>query len=162
MRPYFASEEAWWPFFNVLRKWIGTPYRHLWMTRGRGADCSLFVGAVLMEIGVVKQVVHDFYPPDWYLNTKKEIVLETFARNIFGQLHEGFTIQQIPLDSPLMRGDIPGFCTVPQTGVTNHTGILLDPPTVFLHSIQGRGVSHMNWGRWWKDRMTVLYRVMVL
>ena len=164
MKPYFEDAENWAKSKSVLDSWIGTPYRHLWMKKGRGADCSLFIGAWLMELGIIKEVLHDFYPKDWYLHNEVEIIKEVFSKNIATQMNDGFDLQLIPMDAieegiPLMRGDMPTFCTVPSTNVTNHAGILLDPPKEFIHSIQGRGVSFMQLGSFWISKMTSVYRV---
>ena len=58
-----------------------------------------------------------------------------------------------------MRGDMPVFAMVPATGVSNHAGILMDPPVEFVNSIQKRGVSFMQFGGFWQSKMTAIYRV---
>jgi cell wall-associated NlpC family hydrolase len=164
MKPYFEDAENWRRAKVVLDSWMGTPYRHLWMKKGRGADCSLFIGAWLMELGIIKKVIHDFYPPDWYFHKKVEVIKDVFSKNIATQMNADFDLQLIPVDAveagiPLMRGDMLTFCMVPETGVSNHAGILLDPPNKFVHSIQGRGVSLMQFGSFWLSKMTSVYRV---
>lgn len=164
MKPYFENEKNWIPAKAVIDSWMGTPYRHLWMKKGRGADCSLFIGAILQELGIVKKVSFTYYPPDWYIHSTVEVVREAFAKNIASEMAKGFDLQVLLPDVfgskiPTMRGDIICFSMVPTTGVTNHAGILLDPPKTFVHSIQGRGVSLMDFGHFWSDKLTVVYRV---
>lgn len=164
MTPYFSNIENWTRCKAVIDSWLGTPYRHLWMKKGRGADCSLFIGAILVELGIVKKVEHEFYPQDWFAHTPFEFVKDSFSHNIINQMVEGFDVQAILPDTlemgiPLMRGDITCFSTVPTTNVTNHAGIMMDPPSSFVHSVIGRGVSFMSWGNFWFDKTTVIYRV---
>ena len=164
MKPYFEDIENWNRAKAVIDSWLGTPYRHLWMKKGRGADCSLFIGAILQELGIITSVKFSFYPPDWYLHTTIEVIRDAFADNIASQMVEGFDLQLILPDAlelgiPLMRGDMPVFCMVPATGVSSHTGMLMDPPTDFVNSIQRRGVSFQQFGGFWKSKMTAIYRV---
>ena len=159
MKPYFLDDAVWAKAEPVMRSWLGTPYRHLWMKKGRGADCSLFIGAILLELGIVNEVKHEFYPPDWFLHsTDLEIVRDGFANQIRGTMVAGFELVELGQGEALMRGDMPTFCTVPETGVTNHAGIMLDTKT-FIHSAKGRGVSEMSWGNYWARCATAIYRV---
>lgn len=162
MIPYFSCPDVWERFTVIAASWMGTPYRHLWMVKGRGADCSLFLAAILQELGVISRVEHSFYPKDWYLHTPTEAIKNEFANLVLKNVNPGFRIDEYlgGVSPETIRGDIFGFCMVPETGVTNHVGILLDPPTDFLNSIQRRGVSKMHWGSYWKERVSVTYRVM--
>jgi cell wall-associated NlpC family hydrolase len=156
MIPYFSDDTSWSKADKVIRSWIGTPCRHLWMAKGRGADCSLFIGAILLELNLIKEVKHDFYPPDWYLHSKIEAVRDGFAKYVKSAMLAGFDLVEVSL--PLMRGDMPTFSTVPATGVTNHSGIMLSEE-IFIHSARSRGVSEMQWGSYWQKHMTIAYRV---
>lgn len=156
MKSYFDDDYKWMAAEKVIRSWIGTPYRHLWIAKGRGADCSLFIGAILLELGLIKEVKHDFYPPDWYLHSKIEAVRDGFAKYVRAAMVAGFDLVETTF--PLMRGDMPTFSTVPATGVTNHSGIMLGKE-VFVHSSTSRGVSESQWGKYWENHMTTAYRV---
>ena len=46
---YFDNEAAWEAFRAEAESWLGTPYRHLQRCKGRGADCTLFVGQALLD-----------------------------------------------------------------------------------------------------------------
>jgi cell wall-associated NlpC family hydrolase len=167
MKPYFEDAKNWEKAKTVLDSWMGTPYRHLWMQKGRGADCALFIGAWLQELGIVKEVLHDFYPPNWFLHTDLEIIKNVFSKNIATQMVDNFDLQLIPADAigegvQLFRGDMPTFCTVPKRGITNHAGIMLDGGGSFIHSAVNRGVSQMHWGNYWRRCLTSVYRVVVL
>ena len=49
---YFDNEAAWEAFRAEAESWLGTPYRHLQRCKGRGADCTLFVGQALLDAGL--------------------------------------------------------------------------------------------------------------
>jgi cell wall-associated NlpC family hydrolase len=159
MTPFFEDRLNWTKAKLVMQEWMGTPYRHLWMKKQRGADCSLFVGAILKELGIIRNVVHDIYPPDWYVHSNKlDLIRDGFAEHIKAEMANGFALVKIESIKCIMRGDMLTFSTV-KTGVTNHAGIMLDPPTTFVHSVRGRGVSLMNWGKYWEEKTTAIYRV---
>ena len=50
---YFDNEAAWEAFRAEAESWLGTPYRHLQRCKGRGADCTLFVGQALLDAGLL-------------------------------------------------------------------------------------------------------------
>ena len=161
MTPAFSNNDLWSRAEAAINSWMGTPYRRMWMKKGRGADCSLFLGAVLQEVGIVDKVECPNYPPDWFYHTKFELIRTCFSANIASNMASGFSLVEsagVPPD--LMRGDVVGFSMVKATGVTNHVGMLLDPPDSFIHSVQSRGVSVMHWGDYWAERVTFTYRVM--
>jgi cell wall-associated NlpC family hydrolase len=126
------------------------------MTKGRGADCSLFIGAILQELGIVSEVKHDFYPPDWYLHSNLELIRDGFANYVRATMNREFKL--VETSAPLMRGDMPTFATVPSINITNHSGIMVGDK-VFVHSTKSRGVSTMQFGSYWQKHMTVAYRV---
>jgi len=151
----------WEQLLAALNSWMGTPYRHLWMRKGRGVDCSLLLGAVLQELGIIRSVKHGNYPQDWYLHRGgNEHVLNGFKEHIASEMCAGYTIIDVAASAVAMRGDMLSFCTIKQTGESNHAGILMEPTDTFVHSIFQRGVSRMQYGRWWKERITHIYRIM--
>lgn len=161
MTPYFYDDGEWLKAKAVLDSWKGTPFRPFWARKGRGADCGLFVGAALVDMGVLERIDHQFYPEDWFLHSKLELVKDMFAQNIATNMSAGFCIHELPPTTELMRGDVVVFSTVPATRITNHAGIMTDPPNHFMHCTRTIGVSGMNWGRLWGQMLTAVYRVMV-
>ena len=79
---YFDNEAAWEAFRAEAESWLGTPYRHLQRCKGRGADCTLFVGQALLDAGLLTRLEYDYYPRDWHEHTRDEYVLEASHRHM--------------------------------------------------------------------------------
>jgi cell wall-associated NlpC family hydrolase len=161
--PAFLNDDLWNHASAVIDSWMKTPYRHLWMTKGRGADCSLFIAAIFQELGLIAgKIQHQHYPKDWYLHSATEAIRDCFINNVAAKLPVGYVATESSLkdSSPLMRGDVVGFCMIRQTGVTNHIGMMLSEAE-FVHSVQKRGVSTMQWGHFWSARTSVVYRLVL-
>lgn len=86
---YFDNEAAWEAFRAEAESWLGTPYRHLQRCRGRGADCTLFVGQALLDAGLLTRLEYDYYPRDWHEHTRDEYVLEASHRHMRDYLRPG-------------------------------------------------------------------------
>ena len=164
MTPLFKDNVRWDGLLAVLRSWGNTPYRHLQMVKGRGADCTLFLGGVFLEAGILDSVEYDYYARDWHIHTQEELVMDNLIRHLQNNVASGltslvFTSEGDDKDMPaFMRGDLLGFSTV-ATGVTNHASIYIGNGRM-IHSIIGRGVSEIKFGNYWKEKLTVLFRVM--
>lgn len=157
MRPYFTDLDAWAAAIASLEAWLGTPYRHMTAVRGRGADCTLFIGAWLMELGILTRVQHGYYAKDWYDHAADDILVDALYRHFAESCWPGFALAAASM--PLQVGDILGFSTR-RPGITNHVGILVEP-SVMIHSVEGRGVSRYQFGDCWKRRLRHAFRVMV-
>jgi len=155
----FDSDSAWKKYKEILFSWKGTPYRHLWMTKGRGCDCTLYIAATLLEAGYLQKVEHDYYPRDWHIHTHDELVMEGFFHHIENNLKPGFDAIQFAPGVELFRGDMVAFSTT-EMNVTNHCGIYLDYPKPWMmNSINLRGVSEMQLGNWWMRKLKAVFRV---
>lgn len=179
MTPAFADKEFAQKYKDILFSWRGTPYRHLHARKRVGADCTLFIGMSLVELGVVKKLNHDYYPVSWHLHTAREYVLNSFAHHIESNINDGFHISFITYDKVIMDnykdkfdiqfemykhwrnymfGDVPVFSTT-ATGVSNHCGVWLDRGLDFINSIEKRGCCVLTYGSWWDRRCKGYFRV---
>lgn len=159
MVPYFEDDRAWERFLRIIDSWEGTPYKHLGMTKGREADCTLFIGGCLIEAGILLRVEHDYYPRDWHVHTSQELILESFERHFRNHLAHGFTIAEVDAHAEgLYRGDVLVFSTV-KTLVSNHAGIFLGDGR-FANAINGRGFCYLKLRQGWIDQMTHSFRIM--
>lgn len=155
----FKDDDHWSKYKEVLYSWEGTPYRHLWRAKNRGVDCTLYLAAVLLEYGILRKVKHDYYPRDWHIHTREEIVMEGFFNHLINYMIPPYTIKWIDKSTKLERGDIVAFATT-KMGVTNHCGIVVDKPKLtMINSINRRGVSEMRLGNWWMKRLRNVFRV---
>ncbi len=161
--PCFAVQKNFHKFKKILESWLGTPYKHLKMVKGRGADCTLYIAACWHEYGILEEITYDYYPRDWHVHTKNELVLENLFRHFKDHCAEGYTIQLYPPTEPFIQGDMLVFATS-KTGVSNHTSIYLGADgtkdQMLIHSINYRGVSKFPYGKFWERKLTSICRVM--
>lgn len=173
MIPYFSDDVIWDKYYAELVSWIGTPYRHLQMVKGKGADCTLFIGATWLRMGILTKVAHDYYSRDWYNHEPSELVLDSLHHHFMNFASPGIVIRKVvdktdPAKrtlniSDLMRGDVPTFAAN-RTGITNHAGVFL-PNGDMIHSYNSarRGVTRSQFGKhgqFWHDHLTYVFRVM--
>jgi cell wall-associated NlpC family hydrolase len=156
--PYFNNDTAWSKFEEVIDSWMGTPYKHLQMLKGRGADCTLFIGACWLELGIFTKVEFDYYPRDWHIHTKEELVLDNLYRQFRDSCGNGYSFKRFPIDEPFIRGDMLAFATT-KTGVTNHTSIWLGKK-IMAHSLPQRGVSRFPFGGFFERKIKGVFRIM--
>lgn len=157
--PYFIMDEVWEKFLEVIDSWMGTPYKHLTMVKGRGADCTLFIAACWKEFQILNKVTYDYYPRDWHIHSTDELVLNGLYRHFSDHCHEGFSIARfLPKEEVKMRGDMLVFATT-KTGVSNHASIYLGGK-MMAHSINGRGCSKFPFGGFWDRKITTIFRIM--
>ena len=159
---YFDDPHAWETFRAEAESWLGTPYRHLQRCKGRGADCTLFIGQTLLDVGVLTRLEYGYYPRDWHEHTDEEYVLEASRLHIRDHLRDGLRIISLPPETPLLRGDWLAFSTT-ERRVTNHCGLVWPEAERegyrMLHAINGRGVSFAPLGGWWLRRLTRHFRI---
>jgi len=158
--PYFDDDQAWAEYKAILLSWVGTPFRHMWSAKGRGTDCTLFLGSAMLEHGILTKLEYDYYPKDWHIHTQEEIVMDTFYRHIQNNMAPGYGVEWLPsVHEELKRGDILGFSTT-STGVTNHCGIVMDFPKPFMiNCINQRGVRVIPVVSWWFKYLKNIFRV---
>lgn len=157
MKPIFTDNAAWKAFLPILESWEGTPYRHLQMVKGRGADCTLFIAAAAKEAGYLERVEYDYYPRDWHLHTKDERVLDGLVRHAMQHLAPGVALKEMTQDVAPMRGDIITFSRL-KSGITHHACIYLGSGAM-MHSLGRVGVRKAQ-ARNWRQFTTGVFRLM--
>ncbi|WP_294622704.1 hypothetical protein [uncultured Bilophila sp.] len=158
---YFDDDTAWEAFRREAESWLGTPYRHLQRCKGRGADCTLFIGQALLDAGILTRLEYDYYPRDWHEHTGDEYVLEASHRHMRDHLRPGLRMVSLAPGASLIRGDWLAFSTT-ERGVTNHCGLVWpcgEGGFRMLHAINGRGVCFARLGDWWLRRLTRHFRI---
>jgi len=166
--PFFHEEERWQAFSKEVQSWEGTPYRHQTMIKGRGADCTMFIGAVWLSMGILTEVKSDYYAKDWHLHNKEEFVLDQFHEHWNKFAGEGLKIIKVnsrEIDT-FYRGDVLCFSCTP-TGITNHATIWFGyfektkEKNQMYNSINGHGVCRLTYGSFWQKRLTTIFRVVL-
>ena len=158
-KPLFEDARMFRRIVEIAETWKGTPYRHLTMVKGRGADCSLFIAAIFLEAGILKKVEHDYYPRDWHIHTKDELVVDGFTDHLARNLANGLQgeVYKSPDPESIMIGDILGFSTA-TTGATNHASLYLGNDTM-IHCIQHKGVHEVDYKFFWSEKLTTIFRI---
>lgn len=153
MNRVFSDVERKKHLIESVESWLGTPYRHAWGVKGRGADCVLFIGGVLVEIGVLKRLQYEPYTKDWYRNGQKEIVLDGLHRNTARNSTKPLELYEVESLEGAKVGDLIGFSTCKKTGLTNHCAIYLGNNEI-AHCLQRVGVIKEKLRNTWIKRMT--------
>ena len=148
--PLFINKMQWYKFILILLSWLGTPYKHFQMEKGKGADCGLFIAACLKEFGILKKVTYEYHPRTW-LFTEKEVVLNHITDYIKNNFKENYTLCKV--NDKLLKGDLLLFSL--RSKVSNHLGIYLGNGFM-INSINKRGVCVMPI---FKNRITNVYRI---
>ena len=160
MKKYFENEINYKHFLRVVNSWIGTPYRHLTMVKGRGVDCALFLGAIMKGSGIIDQVVYDYYPRCWHIHTDTEYVLEGIERHIKENLKEGLDVERYNLgEVELFRGDILTFSLTNNNNISNHSAYYLEGNEM-VHSLERIGVHKVGMMNYFLERLTNVFRLM--
>ena len=160
--PYYLDNVAWSQMRKIMSSWLGTPYRHCTMVKGRGADCTLFIGACWLEHGVLKDVTWDYYSKDWHIHTQEEKVMDGLYEHFCHHANDGFMVLRLGKDAPLIRGDLIAFALA-KTGVSNHAAVYLGPTEqgkLMLHAVQSKGVSTFPLAGYFERHKSSIFRIM--
>jgi cell wall-associated NlpC family hydrolase len=167
LTPYFLKEENWKKCLEEMESWIGTPYRHLTMVKGRGADCTLFLASIWKSCGVLTDVKYEYYSRDWYIHTKDNLVMESLVYHMKNCTPDNVKIIEINTKdrNMFMPGDMLGF-SFRKNKIVNHAALWVGDysPTKqklqFINCINGAGVIRMTYGSFWEDQLEIVLRVM--
>jgi hypothetical protein len=133
------------------------------MRKGRGADCTMFLGAIFLEAGILTKLdLPGYYSRDWHLHTTEELVLEGLINHLKTNLAPGYSalIDRNPNTELVEEGDLLGFKTK-RSQCTNHASMFLDTKNnQMINSINRKGVIMTTFGRPWTDQLTTLFRVL--
>jgi len=139
VRYLFHDENEWKKFKNELLEWVGTPYRHMWNVKGRGADCAQFIGVALINAGIMDYYEFEYYSIDWFLHTEREILIEHIYKNR-KYLRDGLDFLELPPNSDIFRGDYLVFSIKSPKGLGNHSAIAFGDG-LMIHATPVRGVT---------------------
>jgi len=122
MKPLFSYKTYAKKYKRILESWVGTPYHHMWHTKGRGADCSLFIAECVKELGILDTMIKvNYYPTDWHIHTDRHL-LEDTIKNV--KFKKGLKLIEIDTGSKFMFGDLLLFSFV-STGIPHHSAVYM-------------------------------------
>ena len=150
LQPYFCNKDNWDKFVSECLSWMGTPYYHLQMAKGYGADCTMFIGGVFIGIGVLNKIDYEYYSKDWHVVTDDPIVENSIKDNFNKNVsNKNLSFKKVlNVDGDWVRGDLLLISTLKST-LSNHAGLLWDDGRMY-HSINNRGVDFAFYGKWWQ------------
>lgn len=158
LKPYFCDNDKWFELREEMESWIGTPYRHYQRAKGYGADCTMFIAACYLKIGLLKEISYDYYSRDWHTHTDNPIVENNISYNFNKFAKDGVVFKKIFLTSgDFVRGDLVLFWTS-KPSLSNHCSILFEDGRKMIHSINHVGVEFTEYFKWWKRHTRYVLR----
>lgn len=160
LKPLFENEVKWKSMVPIIESWKNTPYRHMAMVKGRGADCTLFLAAIYKEAGYLKKLDKpEYYPRDWAIHTDKEFVKDSLAHHLKNNMSDGLHGVVLDDEENFVRGDLLGF-QMPMTQSTCHTTMWMGDENWMVQCVQRRGVCYAEFNWTWRKRLTSIFRIM--
>lgn len=129
----------------IARSWIGTPYHHQASLKGVGTDCLGLVRGLWREVHGTDPEMPPAYSRDWAEANGRETMLEAARRHLV----------EIAVEDA-GPGDVLIF-RLRQGTVAKHAGIVATHETM-IHAMEGRPVSEVPLGRWWRRRVAAAFR----
>lgn len=130
---------------RAARSWIGTPYHHQASAKGVGTDCLGLVRGVWREIRGVEAEAPPAYARDWGETGGDDAMMAAARRHLIEIAPDG-----------MAPGDVLLFRMRPGA-VAKHAGIVSGADTM-IHAMEGRAVSEIALGRWWRRRIAAVFR----
>lgn len=159
MDNFFKNDYNYKVLERYTQSWIGTPYRHLTIVKGRGADCGLFICGVLKDFGLMKDLSYEFYPSGWEVNARTECILDMMVDSFKNSVvNKKIIIEKMTPEVGLDRGDILTFSTG-KNGITNHAAYYMEDGNL-IHSLEKIGVHSIMMPSFFKNRITYVFRLM--
>jgi len=163
MISYFEDKKNVERCIKIINSWIGTPYHHLKSIKGGGVDCSLLIGYIMKELGILTEVKFNWFPSDWFIHTKYQKMVFGFFDNWKDCMVENYqcSVYNFRFIDELIFGDILLFKLQKNSSILNHSGLYIGNKQV-VHSINERSVGIIPLGTFLKNRLDSFYRVEVI
>jgi len=153
--PFLADEAEWQRFAKETLSWIGTPFRHCVAAKGRGVDCSLLVGSIFKELGLITHLNYTYYHADWFINGANDLILAYMEKHIQKYLVSGLRATRVT--QPLYRGDIVTL-QIAHNQLNNHAVIYMGNDTI-VHAMSFGKVDEIKFPKTWAARIGNVYRL---
>jgi cell wall-associated NlpC family hydrolase len=132
---YFSIPENAQKFKEEALSWEGTPYHYRACMKGRGADCTSFVGGVFKNLNLISHYEVKYFPYDWWLHIHEQELIKYILEHK-KHLREDLDLRLVDLNSEdLLVGDILTMSMVfSARDIANHTALYLGDNTI-IHAI---------------------------
>lgn len=156
MQKYFDAPENREKLLQQVNEWLGVPYEHMGESKS-GIDCTKLFGKVLEGLGVLNGNLKGVYKaPDWYVQSKREVLLEFVDQTLKEHLKKGFIFLRLP-PRDLQFGDFL-FFSFSKSGVAHHSAIYLGDGKI-CHVITKRNCCIEMLSKAWEKRIKKVYRL---
>lgn len=146
---------------KVCNEWVGTPYRHLQLCKGRGSDCTVFVGAIFKEVNILTGLPSvTWFAPDWSVHTNEPVLTNLVNTTFKRYIADGLVANYFSVsgeDYVPVRGDLAVFRTRPHRPI-NHSGLVMDDGTM-LHLREGSYIRPVKMNYAWLSTLAGYYRI---
>lgn len=153
--PFLADEAEWNRFYEETRSWIGTPFRHCAAVKGRGVDCSLLVGSIFKELGIITYLNYSYYHADWFMSGSNDLILAYMKKHIQNYLNTDLQVVQVA--QPLYRGDIVTL-QIAHNQLNNHAVIYVGGGSI-VHAMSFGKVEQITFPKTWVSRIGNVFRL---
>ena len=150
-----ADDREWKCFSDEVRSWLGTPFRHAMNAKGRGVDCSLLVGSIMLQLGYISHLDYSYYSSDWYLQSDNELILNYMHTHVVKYLRTDLRVIEEQL--PLFRGDIVTL-RLHRPDINNHTVIYMGDNRI-IHAMSFGKVEDIPFSTSWQKRIGTIFRI---
>lgn len=146
---------------EIYLSWIGTPYMHMCIKKGRGADCAKFLAACYQEAGIINFVDDTYYSKNWMLTGTEEHLINGFHNHFSRYLSKHFFYEFFEIDDienfEFMKGDI--LCFNSNASKLCHHAAIYHENMTMIHCTPNVGVKIAQILFFWKRRMKFVFRV---
>jgi NlpC/P60 family putative phage cell wall peptidase len=130
---------------EIVRSWIGTPYRHQACLKGSGCDCLGLIRGVYTEAYGYEPEQPPAYTAEWAEETGAETMRDAARRHLL----------EVSLDEAA-PGDVVLF-RMKANAPAKHAAILSENGRI-IHAYQGHAVAETAIPPGWKKRMAYAFR----
>lgn len=152
---YFDTVEKQQELYKEINEWVGTPYKHRCMVKGKGTDCILFIAGAFININAIKpNLKYPEYDRDWHMHNSEELLYKYIHKNvnvkdIYDKNKNTGNINNI------MNGDI---CLYKYGKACSHAAVYFDKS--MYHSLTGIKVTKSVFlDKMWYRRLTYILRL---
>ena len=130
---------------QVVRDWIGTPYRHQASRKGVGCDCLGLLRGVWREVEGPEPEQTPAYTGNWSEVSRRERLIDAAQRHFVAAAEGSW-----------QAGDLLVF-RMRRQGVAKHVGILSGPDR-FIHAYDGARVTETHLNAFWRSCIAAVFR----
>jgi cell wall-associated NlpC family hydrolase len=123
--------------------------------KGRGVDCTLLVGSIYKELGIVRHLNYRYYHADWFVNGNSDLILAYMEKHIRNYLADG--LRAVNVGQPLYRGDVLTL-QIAHNQLNNHAVVYMGGGNI-IHAMSHGSVAEIAFPKTWAARIGNVFRL---